>query len=437
MVRFLVFRFRRRRANSTLIGGLIVLSLLLSALAMSVFVSQQSAQYQQTVGRVALYRNQQELLEDLVVNSPGMFYTASWSGCGGCNLYNMSVSNVGQVGTQIVRIYINSTASGGCSSPNPQPCIINPASSAIPYGFSEAQAFINAGLLNQPVLLYLPSTVTLPNPCIGNAIVQCSPENTVTLVTARGNLFTFQWPFQPPPVGPAQEAFSSGNMKIAYTGSTYDSENEPGVTSLSGGSTPSNDGYCHQEAPASYPAAAGYAEELTGISGVTDTDKAGHTGALWFLNPWMTAYPSSGNYKAVFNSAAQGSSTTQVYIYVVVVNDVGEAYTPTAGTIDMTWYGSNHIDGYLIGIYYGGQFYATSSPQNVQPGQSYYAIFKITIFTIGNWPSRSVMFWGGASLTDAPGGTAEGGSYFAGTILLSGLWVRMEQTSGSCTWLGS
>ncbi len=71
MVRFLLFRFRRRRAVSTMIGGVIVLSLLLTALGTMVFVSQQYDQYQQTVNKMAQYRNQQ-LSEDIVVNSPGL-----------------------------------------------------------------------------------------------------------------------------------------------------------------------------------------------------------------------------------------------------------------------------------------------------------------------------------------------------------------------------
>lgn len=422
-----------------MIGGLIVLSLLLSALAMTVFVSQQFSQYQQTINRMSQYRNQQQLSEDLVVNSPGMVFNPNWSSCGGCNMYNMTLSNIGHVGIQIVRIYINSTGSvgSGCSSPNPQPCVLGPASAATSTSspaYNVAQAFINPGELNHALLVWLPSSnpdIVLPSP------TPAFPENAVILVTARGNVFMFQWPFQPQTFGQSQSAFSSGNMKVAYqaTGSGgYDSMNEPGpVASGSGGTTPSNSGYCHTENAQSYPAAAGYSEKLTGMSSAG----VGDGGVLWFLNPWITATTSSStSAKEVMESAAASSPTTTVYIYVVVVNNGNTAYTPTAGTIDLTWYGSNHIDGYLIGVYYNGQFYTTSP--SVAPGASYYAIFKITIFTIGNWPgatgvpSSSLMFWGAASLTDAPGSSAEGQNYFAGTILVSGLWVRIEPTAGSC-----
>ena len=443
MFRLLAIRFRRRRAISTLIGGLIVLTLLLSALAMTVFVSQQFSQYQQIVNRMFQYRNRQQLSEELVVNSPGMVYNPSWSGCGGCNMYNMSLSNVGSVGIQIATIYINSTGSAGsgCSSPNPQPCILGPASTATSTSspaFSKANAFLNPGELYHFLLVWLPSSnpnIVLPSP------TPAFPENAITLITGRGNVFTFQWPFQPQTFGQSQSAFSSGNMKVAYQG-TYDSKNEPGVASASGGTVPSNSGYCHNENATSYPAAAGYAEELTGISGVTDTDKQGHTGVLWFLNPWITTTTSSSSsVKEVMESAVAGATT--VYIYVVVVNNGNTAYSPTAGTIDLTWFGSNHIDGYLVGVYYNGKFYATSP--SIAPGASYYAIFKITIFTVGCWPgssggscgtttvpASSFMFWGAASLTDAPGSSAEGQNYFAGTILVSGLWVRIEPSSGSC-----
>ena len=51
MFRVLFFRFSRRRAVSTIIGGLIILSLILTALVTMVFVSQQYDQYQQSVNQ--------------------------------------------------------------------------------------------------------------------------------------------------------------------------------------------------------------------------------------------------------------------------------------------------------------------------------------------------------------------------------------------------
>ena len=76
-------------------------------------------------------------------------------------------------------------------------------------------------------------------------------------------------------------------MRIAYTGSgtgSFDSANEPGH----GGSGIATNGYCHNELSALYPAPAGYAEELTGITGYGDG------GVLWFVNPWITAGQTNG-----------------------------------------------------------------------------------------------------------------------------------------------
>jgi len=137
------------------------------------------------------------------------------------------------------------------------------------------------------------------------------------------------------------------------------------------------------------------------------------------------------------NSAETGATT--LYIYVLVINTGTTSYNPTAGTIDLTWYGSNHIDGPLIGVYYNGNF--ATSP-SIAPGSFYYAIFEIKqssvgIFTIGYPPPQdgqnSVMFWGAASITNALGSSAEGNTFFSGTILVSGLWIRYETQSGGCT----
>jgi hypothetical protein len=419
-----------------LIGGVIVLSLLITALGAVVFVSQQYDQYQQTVNKIAQYRNQQ-LSEDIVAISPGLTVVNSTTGSisgwgGGCgittanpeyNCYNIIISNVGSVGVQITRIYINSTgpAGSGCSysasSPNPQPCILNPTSTIAAYAFNQANQFINPGEAKYQVTFALPTGVALPDPN------PAFPQNTILIATGRGNVFSFQWPFQVSVFGQSQSAFSSGNMKVAYqptsTSGGYNSANEPSFTGKTTGSI-----YCHTESPEPYSAPAGYAEELTGITGL-------NTGtALYFVNPWITGGPISGsspNTESIMYSANNNGATT-IYIYVVVINTGTMSYTPTAGTLDLMWYGSNHIDGYLFGVYYNGAFYSTSP--YIPPGAYYYAIFKITIFTISitTAPTSSVMFWGGASITDK----SETQSYFSGTILVSGLWIRYEASLGGC-----
>ena len=127
MFRVLFFRFSRRRAVSTMIGGLIVLTLILTALVTMVFVSQQYDQYQQSVINMGQY-DSQRLSEKLVFNSPGLtvLTSASVTGWGsGCtttyNCYGMTVSNLGGVGVQIVRIYINSTGPGRVAVSSPPP----------------------------------------------------------------------------------------------------------------------------------------------------------------------------------------------------------------------------------------------------------------------------------------------------------------------------
>ncbi len=435
----LIFRLRRRRAVSTIIGGVIVLTLLLTALGTMVFVSQQYDQYQQTANKMAQYRNQQ-WSENLVAISPGLTIVNStisgWgSGCDGSgvnkyNCYNATISNLGTVGVQVTRIYINSTgpAGSGCSSPNPAPCILNPTSTIAPYAFNQANRFLNPGEVNHQVILALPIGVALPNPN------PAFPQNTILIATSRGNVFTFQWPLQASVFGQSQSAYSQGNMKIAYTGTGFDSKNEPGPVAGGSGGNSGGTGskYCHTESSQPYPAGPGYAEKLTNIPGLP----SGDSGVLWFVNPWITG----GNSKAIVTSTGALAGSTTLYIYMVVVNTGTTSYNPDAGTIDLMWYGSNHIDGYLIGVYYNGAFYPTSNPPFIAPGAFYYAIFLIKYFGLTNTPwdvqpgAPSAMLWGAASITNGLNSNAEDQSYFSGTILGSGLWIRYEPSSTSpCT----
>ena len=436
-------RFRRRRAISTLVGGVIVLSLLLAALGALVFLTRQYDQYEQTVNIMAQYRNQQ-LSEDLVVTSPGLTVVNSTTGTipgwgGGCgihtanpeyNCYNATINNVSTVGIQITRIYINSTgpAGSGCSVPNSQPCIINPTNSIAAYAFNAANEFLNPGETNHQLIFALPSSVALPNPNPG------FPENTIIIVTSRGSILSFQWPFKPQVFGQSQSAFSSGIMKVAYTGA-FDSKNEPGPVAGGSGGTVSS-GYCHSETAEPYPAGVGYAEKLTGLE--SGTTVYGDSGILWFVNPWISGNGGGSSYNDVLDSVVNKQTT--LYLYVIIVNTGTTAYTPTTGTIDLTWYGSNHFDGNLIGVYYNGNFYGTSP--SIAPGASYYAIFQISssIIMLDNppgggspaTPAQSTMFWGAASVTNALGSNDENQNFFSGTILLSGLWIRYEASSGSC-----
>ena len=403
MFRLLLLRLSRRRAVSTIIGGLIILSLILTALGTMVFVSQQYDQYQQTDYMMAEFRDQGQS-ENLVANSPGLQANPAWSGCGGCNMYNMSLSNLGGVGVQIARIYITSTGSG-CTTL----CILNPLSTtatSTSYAFKQSTQFLNPGEVNHAVLLYLPGSVSLPS--------AYPPPNTIAIVTSRGNVFSFQWPFPFQMGGQSQSAFSAGTVKVAYQGGSpgYDSKNEKAAGG-SGGS-----GYCHSESSQPYPAGTNYAEKLTtGTSGVAAG--IGDSGVLWFLNPWVT----QTIFQSACNQSCSGQNYTTLYLYVNITNTGNTPYTVAGGTLDLTWWGSNHVSGNLIGIYYGaapGQFYALSSTQTIPPGKSFYAIFRVTLLQLSNLPTSSVMFWGSASLTDNTKDT----SFVGGVALSSGLWIR-------------
>jgi hypothetical protein len=318
----------------------------------------------------------------------------------------MTVSNLGGVGVQIVRIYISSTGSG-CTSL----CVLNPTSSISSYAFNQANSILNPGEVNHALVLALPgvgpSAVTLPNPN------PAFPSSTILVATTRGNVFSFQWPFQTPIYGPSSAAASFGLLKVAYqqiaTGgydSIHDYSNASGHTSGT---------YCHNEPlQYTYPVASNYAEKLT-VSGVI-----GNT--LYFVNPWVT----EAILKSAVNLLNPGTRTpqTQMYIYAVVTNTLNYSYTVNNGTIDLTWYSTDHIDGILYGLYYQGQFYPTGNLPKIAAYATYYAIYKINqvqlYFPQPNGAINSVMFWGGASLST----TAKNETYFSGTLLTSGLWIR-------------
>jgi hypothetical protein len=415
MIRPVFLRLRRKRAVSTMIGGLIILSLLLTVLGTMVFVSQQYDQYQQIANKMVQYR-QQQMSENLVANFPGLIANPGWIGCGStCNMYNMSLSNLGGVGIQIAGVYITST--GSVCTPL---CVLNPSPSSTSYTIKQSTQFLNPGETNHAVLLYLPGTVSLPN--------TAPAQNTVLIVTSRGNQFSFQWPFQILMGGQSQSAFSAGIMKVAYQCSNcgnpgYDSKNEPGVT---GGSSTGQ--YCHTEStssnrPGERP------QQFTGIT--VGGQNIGDGGSLWFVNPWITQTIFTNTCGTANGCSIQNSTT--LYIYVNITNTGNVPYNVAAGTLDLTWYGSNHIDGALIGIFYNPtqpsgtwKFYPITSTQNVTVNNYFYGIFRATTVSLGQgstWPpanSASVMFWGSLSLTS----NQEGTTFVGGVALSSGLWIR-------------
>jgi len=444
MIDCVLIRFRRRRAVSMIVGGAIILALLLTVLGTMVYVSQQYDQYQQLANRMAQY-HQQQGLENLVANYPGLTANPAWSGCGGCNMYDMSLSNLGGVGVQIVAIYITSTGSG-CTSL----CVLRPSSSSTSYAYQPSTQFLNAGEINHAVLLFLPSTVTLPGSVPGS--------NTVLIVTSRGNEFSFEWPFLVQVGGQSTSAFSAGTMKAAYTcypsgtncgvGLGYDSSYEPGL----GGTGTSATGYCHYESATS-TVTNQRPQKFTGISvGGTLVPSEAGAGNMWFVNSWLTTQifctaavntTGGGINCATETSTSSADNETTLYLYVNVTNTGTTPYSPVAGSLDLTWYGSNHIDGTWIGMYYNNAFVApnAASPPSVPCatcGSSspdfFYGIFRVTQLELdvgsgGTWPppgGGNVFFFGSLSLTNnlITGFSTTTTPFVGGTALSSGLWIR-------------
>jgi hypothetical protein len=152
---------------------------------------------------------------------------------------------------------------------------------------------------------------------------------------------------------------------------------------------------CHQEART----------VLTGISGI-------QTGSsLSFVNPWLTYQP------GVLSSANNGH--TAMYYLVNATNTKKTSIVASAGTIDLTWYGSNHLDGSLLGVYYLGHFYTPGSAPTITPGSQFYAIFKTDHIALSSFPGN-VFFIGSAAITN----NVEGATYYSAQLAIDGLWVR-------------
>ena len=156
----------RRKAVSTMIGGVIVLGLFLTALVSVVFVSQQYDQYQTQVSRMSQF-DIQRLSEYLVANPPGLTLLTSatvpgWgSGCGTAHIQLLQYDRKQLGGCWCsdrkdlhkfnrVRLHI--------------PLRTQPNAHNHSYAFNQANQFVNRGETNHVVTLALPIAVALPNP---------------------------------------------------------------------------------------------------------------------------------------------------------------------------------------------------------------------------------------------------------------------------------
>jgi len=102
-----------------MIAGIIVLAVMLTAMVAMVIVGQQNDAYQSTVNRLE-QKNIDMYSENLLGAFPGLYNGTQSNGyqlsqvspCGGagstCDVYTVLVNNFG-IGTQIARIYINTT----------------------------------------------------------------------------------------------------------------------------------------------------------------------------------------------------------------------------------------------------------------------------------------------------------------------------------------
>lgn len=373
-----------------MIGGVIVLALFLTALVAMVGVTQQYDTYQNIANNM-LQKDIDRVSENVTAINPGLYGPYTVTGCGGkCTQYNMTLGNVGGIAVQIVRVYINSTGSG-CTV-DVGLCVLNPAVTPTSYTFNMYERNLNPGEFNHTVHLWLPQTIMLPNQTY-------TPSNSIWIVTARGRVFTFQWPF--PPVGQsggqgANPTIQTGVMKIAYNSSSYNSINEKG-----GGVG----GYCHPEAHETYAAGGGT--------------------TLDFVNPWITS--------TILTSVSPGT----LWIYVNTVNSLNYTVTIDWGMMILQVASSAanakqyFVGGPLAGVVYPitpghGEFTAAGTPVNIKKGDQFIMIFHITQ---SQTPSSGGMsFSGTATVNNAnpPFATrnAEDSSFRALSIYCDGLFVR-------------
>jgi len=383
----------RRRALSSVIGGIIILALFLVALTALLVVNQQYDAYQDLAEKMS-QKNIDRSSESLVAVYPGLKPT----NCGSCNLnqYNMSISNQGGVGAQIIQIYINSTAEPsqptqpGCSTGGP--CVLSPSkANFVGMRFALNDSYIGAGEFNHIVRLWLPQTMALPN-------VTLTPSNSIWVVTSRGRVFSFSWPLPPGGQGSAGTgtpvSIQTGSMKIAYNG-TYNSLSDS----------------CHKESRTTLPARRG--------GGTT----------LSFINPWITPTILEATNTVV--NLADPTPTQTLYVSVYTANTLSTPITFSWGQMVILTARSDpnakqfFVGGSYVGIVLKNTFYPYGQAVAIQPGDDFYLIFKMIYRNYGGPASGSGdLFTGTATMNNAYSTQAEDSSFKSFVIFLDGLYVR-------------
>jgi hypothetical protein len=414
----------RRKAVSSMIGGMIVLGLFLLALVAMVLTSQQYDAYQATVSNMA-QRDVDRTSENLQPTYPGVRGGFPVAGCGGtCNQYNVSLANIGKVGVQIVQIYINSTrqttvAKGvtysGCTvnptpSTNPKgPCVLGGQTTIKPYAFNTFDAYIMAGEANHVVRLWLPSIIVLPN-------ASQTPSNTLWIVTSRGRVFSFQWPFPPagqgvPGVG-APPTLYTGIMKVAYSGQHSYGGHQGTVTYSSQSSfAPS----CHTDSRRQIPGPGGP--------------------PLYLVNSWVTDVVMGDVY----------ALSTTLYVSAYATNSLSIPLTFSWGQMVILTADSTpnskayYVGGPLAGVVSNQtcptcqEFDAAGTPVTIESNQDFYLIFQITYLNFGGgtptFASPGDAFSGTATVNNGYGAQNPGVNFREVEVFLNGLFVMT--TSGS------
>jgi len=214
----------RRKAVSTMIGGIIVLSLFLVALVAMILVSQQYDVYQGTVNKMS-QKDIDRFSEDLQVPYPGVSWPPAETGvsCAGgnpsCDRFTLAINNLAGIGTQIARIYINSTKAGTlCSGP----CVLDPATGSTNSTFRVSDSLINPSETNHVVDFWFASN-RFDN-----------ETKTFSLVTTRGRIFSFTWPIPATkganPTGSLYLgclAINFDNLLVTYTSANHNTPPTP------------------------------------------------------------------------------------------------------------------------------------------------------------------------------------------------------------------
>ena len=384
-----------RQAVSSVIAGIIILTILFSVFTAFVVVGQQNDRYVNMFYEMS-QKDIDRFSENITAVYPGLKETVSTP----CCQYNMSLSNLGGVGIQIAQIYINTTVAGssGCTPSNNGPCVLSPSLTGANYTFRTSDSFLNPGEFNHMVRFWLP--FSLPNAGVQGPL---SPANSISIVTTRGRVFTFQWPFAANPliIPGFTPNLVRGFTKIAWKGP-----------------------------PDSGPAAGCHAE------GTEQRQGPGSTGTLYFVTPWLDP--------SVVKDAAKPSNPSEtIYVYTRLNNTTGIPLSLNSGTIilETADAGSNgkifFMGGSYIGVYYPVSSTILNPSETIDvlkigvPGRNgtFIAVFKLTSFDqtlfsgSGGVPKGGkpgAIFLGTAALNNQ----AEDSTYTGMIAFIDGIYIR-------------